>query len=81
MARLVRLSDDLHAGPLDRPRDHRLRAARDGGQRAGRRIAWRPAWRCWPTTAIEVTFERVHVLAEQPGRIWVPVADAALGRG
>jgi hypothetical protein len=29
--------------------------------------------------ATEVRFERVHVLAEQPGRVWVPVADAPLG--
>lgn len=27
----------------------------------------------------EVTFDRVHVLAEQPGRIWRPIADAPLG--
>ncbi len=29
----------------------------------------------------EVTFDRVHVLAEQPGRIWVPIAEMALGEG
>ena len=29
--------------------------------------------------AVDVTFDRVHVLAEQPGRIWRPVADALLG--
>jgi 2'-5' RNA ligase len=27
----------------------------------------------------EITFDRVHVLAELPGRIWSPVADALLG--
>lgn len=27
----------------------------------------------------EVTFDRVHVLCEQPGRVWVPIADAPLG--
>ncbi len=27
----------------------------------------------------EVTFDRVHVLAELPGRLWRPVADALLG--
>lgn len=27
----------------------------------------------------EVTFDRVHVLAELPGRVWRPVADAPLG--
>jgi 2'-5' RNA ligase len=29
--------------------------------------------------AAPVTFDRVHVLAEQPGRRWEPVADAPLG--
>jgi 2'-5' RNA ligase/predicted GNAT family acetyltransferase len=27
---------------------------------------------------VSVTFDRVHVLAEQPGRVWAPVADAPL---
>jgi 2'-5' RNA ligase/GNAT superfamily N-acetyltransferase len=27
----------------------------------------------------EVTVDRVHVLAEQPGRVWVPIADMAIG--
>ncbi len=37
--------------------------------------------------AVDVTFERVHILEEQPGRVWVPIADAAfapravVGRG
>ncbi len=29
--------------------------------------------------ALDVTFDRVHVLAELPGRVWRPVADAPLG--
>ena len=29
----------------------------------------------------EISVDRVHVLAEQPGRIWRPIADAALGGG
>lgn len=28
---------------------------------------------------VAVTFDRVHVLAEQPGRVWVPIADMPLG--
>ncbi len=28
---------------------------------------------------VGVTFDAVHVLAEQPGRVWVPIADAPLG--
>ncbi len=31
--------------------------------------------------AAEVTVDRVHVLVEQPGRIWVPIADMPLGGG
>jgi 2'-5' RNA ligase/GNAT superfamily N-acetyltransferase len=27
----------------------------------------------------EVTVDRIHVLAEQPGRVWVPIADMPLG--
>ncbi len=29
--------------------------------------------------AADVSFDRVHVLAEQPGRVWAPIADMALG--
>lgn len=29
--------------------------------------------------AAEVSVDRVHVLAEQPGRVWAPIADAPLG--
>lgn len=28
---------------------------------------------------LDVTIDRVHVLAEQPGRVWVPIADMPLG--
>lgn len=31
--------------------------------------------------SMEVTFDRVHVLAESPGRLWQQVADAPLGSG
>jgi 2'-5' RNA ligase/GNAT superfamily N-acetyltransferase len=31
--------------------------------------------------AIDVTIDRVHVLAEQPGRLWRSVAEAPLGEG
>jgi 2'-5' RNA ligase len=31
--------------------------------------------------AADVTFDRAHVLAEQPGRIWVPIAEMPLGEG
>lgn len=29
----------------------------------------------------DVAFDRVHVMYEQPGRIWAPIADAPLGAG
>jgi 2'-5' RNA ligase len=31
--------------------------------------------------AADVTFDRAHVLAEQPGRIWLPIAEMALDDG
>jgi 2'-5' RNA ligase/GNAT superfamily N-acetyltransferase len=31
--------------------------------------------------ASDVTFDRVRVMQEQPGRIWAPIADAPLGTG
>jgi GNAT superfamily N-acetyltransferase len=35
--------------------------------------------RMLPEFSVETTFDRVHVLAELPGRLWRPVADAPLG--
>jgi 2'-5' RNA ligase len=78
LARLVRLRDELHAGPLDRPADHDFVphvtvASELPPDRLEASVAVLADY------AAEVRFERVHVLAEQPGRIWVPVGDAALG--
>jgi hypothetical protein len=28
---------------------------------------------------VEIAFDRVHVLAEDEGRVWAPVAEAPLG--
>jgi 2'-5' RNA ligase/GNAT superfamily N-acetyltransferase len=66
------------AGPLDRPQQHEfvphvtiadeMVAARLDG--VGTVLA---------DFAADVTVDRVHVLAEQPGRMWVPIADMPLG--
>ncbi len=80
MARLTRLSDDLHAGPLERPRDHPfVPHVTVASELPAERLASSVA--VLADYGIDVTFDRVHVLAEQPGRSWVPVADAPLGRG
>lgn len=78
MARLVGLKDDLHAGPLDRPEDwpyvpHVTVASDLPEERLLAAVAVLADYRA------EVAFERATVLAEQPGHVWVPVADAALG--
>lgn len=75
---LVGLRDDLHQGPLDRREDHPFVphvtiAAELEEPRLTSAVA------ALADYCAEVTFERVHVLAEQAGRVWVPVADAALG--
>jgi 2'-5' RNA ligase len=80
LAHLVALRDALHAGPLDRPSDHAfVPHVTVAGELAPDRLE--AGVLALADYAAEVGFERVHVLAEQPGRIWVPVADAPLGRG
>jgi 2'-5' RNA ligase len=79
LVHLIALKDALHAGPLDRPADHdfvpHVTVASDlSDDRLEASVVALSHY------AADVTFERVHVLAEQPGHIWVPVADAALGR-
>ena len=77
MARLVRLKDDLHAGPLDRPEDHSfVPHVTVANELPDDRLE--AAVAALSDYTADVTFERVHVLAEQPGRIWIPVADAPL---
>jgi len=77
LVRLVALKDALHAGPLDRPEDHEFVphvtvATELRDDRLAGAVAALADYRA------EITVERVHVLAEQPGRVWIPVADAAL---
>lgn len=78
LAQLVRLRDDLHAAPLDRPADHEfVPHVTVATELPADRLAAATA----ALAAFDVAhrFERVHVLAEQPGHVWVPVGDAPLG--
>jgi 2'-5' RNA ligase len=79
LACLHGLRDDLHAGPLDREPDYAFvpHATVAPELPPDRLEAARLALSAY---AAEVRFERIHVLAEQPGRVWHPVGDAALGR-
>lgn len=78
LAALVELRRRCLAGPLDRPQDHEFVphvtiASELGASRldtVGETLA---------DFRVEVTIDRVHVLAEQPGRVWVPIADMPLG--
>jgi 2'-5' RNA ligase/GNAT superfamily N-acetyltransferase len=75
---LDRLRDGCLASPLDRPQTHEfVPHVTVADELAAPRI----------DSVVDVladfdapaTFDRVHVLAERPGRVWVPVADAPLG--
>lgn len=66
------------AGPIERKTEHafvpHVTVAEDLAQeRIGAAVTALGDFRS------DVTFERVHVLAEQPGRVWRPIADAPLG--
>jgi 2'-5' RNA ligase len=67
----------LHA-PLDRSQDHGfVPHVTVAEELAGDRLE--VVARVMADFSVDVTFDRVHVLAEQPGRVWRPVADALLG--
>ena len=75
---LERLRSSCLQGPLDRPSEHEfvphVTVANElvgGPPRRGHHAA--------PDFSAETTIDRVHVLAELPGRVWRPVADAPLG--
>lgn len=72
------LRDACLAGPLDRPQQHEfVPHVTIADQLAPLRLD-----SCGPVLSdysADVTIDRVHVLAEQPGRLWVPIADVALG--
>jgi 2'-5' RNA ligase len=75
---LERLRAGCTHGPLERPQDHDfVPHVTVADELAPERLE-----AVGPVLAdftVDVTFDRVHVLAEQPGRIWRPVADALLG--
>lgn len=74
--------DELHlaclAGPLDRPQQHEfVPHVTIADELAPLRLD-----SCGTVLAdfrADVAIDRVHVLAEQPGRVWVPIADMPLG--
>jgi 2'-5' RNA ligase/GNAT superfamily N-acetyltransferase len=75
---LAELHQSLRKGPLERPDEHpfvpHVTVAED--MPASRIEASLLALSAFDA---DVVFDRVHILAEQPGRIWVPIADAPLG--
>jgi len=75
---LERLRTRCLEGPLDRPQDHDfVPHVTVADELADDRLAH--AAKVLADFTAEVTFDRVHVLAELPGRIWRPVADSLLG--
>src|SRR5436190_16516649 len=75
---LGRLRTSCLQGPLDRPSDHdfvpHVTVADELAEaRLAKVVGLLTDW------VAETTIDRVHVLAELPGRVWKPVADAPLG--
>lgn len=80
MAALSTLHDACLAGPLQRPQDHDfVPHVTVADEQSGTRLD--AAVTALADFGADVTFDRVHVLAEQPGRIWVPIAEMQLGDG
>jgi 2'-5' RNA ligase/GNAT superfamily N-acetyltransferase len=78
LAALSSLRAACLAGPLDRPQDHEfVPHVTIADQLAPLRLDSVGA--VLGDFKVDVTIDRVHVLAEQPGRVWVPIADMALG--
>ncbi|MGQ0830784.1 MAG: GNAT family N-acetyltransferase [Microthrixaceae bacterium] len=78
LAALVDLRGRCLAGPLDRPQDHEFVPHVTVADRlASDRL--HEVTSVLRDFAVDVTIDRVHVLAEQPGRVWVPIADVPLG--
>ena len=75
---LERLRVGCLQGPLERPVEHEwvphVTVATELDE-----DRMEPAIAALQDFSVEVTVDRVHVLAELPGRIWKPVADAPLG--
>lgn len=80
MEDLSTLREACLTGPLTRPQDHDfVPHVTIADEQAPARLD--AAVTALADFSAEVTFDRVHVLAEQPGRVWVPIAEMALGEG
>lgn len=78
MEALVSLRAACLTGPLERSQDHDFvpHVTVADEQTPARLEAAVTALKSF---SADVTIDRVHVLAEQPGRVWVPIADMPLG--
>lgn len=66
------------SGPLDRPQEHEfVPHVTIADELAAPRLD--AVGSVLADFRVDVTIDRVHVLAEQPGRVWVPIADTPLG--
>lgn len=79
MSHLVGLRDALLTGPLERPEDwpfvpHVTVATGLPEERLAAGVL------ALSQFVVQVAFERVHVLAEEPDHVWKPVTDAPLAR-
>lgn len=75
---LTHLREACLAAPLDRPQDHEfVPHVTIASTLDDERLAAVTA--VLTDLVVHVAIERVHVLAEQAGRQWVPIADAPLG--
>lgn len=78
MTALTELRRRCLSGPLDRPQDHEfVPHVTIASDLASPRLDAVSA--TLADFGVDVTIDRVHVLAEQPGRVWVPIADMPLG--
>ncbi len=75
---LAALRSRCLSGPLERPQEHAFvpHVTIADELSASRLDAVGPVLADFH---LDVTIDRVHVLAEQPGRVWVPIADMPLG--
>ena len=77
---LAALRAALTAGPpLDRPEEHPWVPHVTLAQEVAPPERIEPACAALAGWCEPVTFERIHVLRQQPDRVWVPLADAGLG--
>lgn len=76
VSHLVGLKDALHVGKLDRPESWPFVPHVTVAELPAQRIE--AALTALADYKVQTRFERVHVLAEQPGHVWEPITHAAL---